>query len=352
MKVLLLSRYGRLGASSRLRAYQYIPYLEANGLQIDVAPLLSDEYVRDLYAGKPKNLGAILATYLRRLRDVSKSNRYDLIWLEKETLPWLPNWFDQFFQANKTPCVVDYDDAIFHNYDIHSKPVVRWLLSRKIDKVMQRADLVIAGNPYLADHARKSGARRIEILPTVVDTNHYQALPRTTGDIFTIGWMGTPVTVRYLQEIQPALAEVCSSGAARLVAVGSGSINLKDVPVEIRDWSEETEVAEILRCDVGIMPLPDAPWERGKCGYKLIQYMACGRPVVASPVGVNSQIVEQEVSGFLAGANSEWINALTILRDDKVLRNRMGVGARIKVEREYSLEINSPRLLSLLKSVV
>ena len=135
--------------------------------------------------------------------------------------------------------------------------------------------------------------------------------------------IGTPITAKYLHLVHSALAEVCQRNKGRLVVVGSGKIEIDGVPTEIHAWSEETEVAEIQNFDVGIMPIPDEPWERGKCGYKLVQYMACGRPVVTSPVGANKKIVENGVNGFLASNTDEWIDALSILRDDPNMSDRM-----------------------------
>lgn len=352
MKILLLSRYGRLGSRSRVRSYQYLSYLRANGIDVTVTPLLEDDYIRDLYAGRRKDLTAILKGYLRRLGHLLKSRDFDLLWIENEVLPFLPSWGEMVFSKIGIPYVVDYDDAIFHRYDMNSVRMIRLFLGKKIDKVMRRASLVIAGNDYLANRVRKTGAKRIELLPSVIDLNRYKSKPPTKNSMFTIGWIGSPVTAGYLRLIQPALAEVCKEFPARLVLVGSGPIKLDGMPQEIREWSENGEVADIQSFDVGIMPLPDEPWTQGKCGYKLIQYMACGLPVVASPVGINQKIVEHGVSGFLAGSTADWVNALKVFRSDKTQRKRMGQSGRVKVENQYCIQVTAPRLLSLLQSVV
>lgn len=137
---------------------------------------------------------------------------------------------------------------------------------------------------------------------------------------------------------------------ARLLVVGCEGLEVRDVPVETRKWSEDTEVSAIQQFDAGIMPLPDAPWERGKCGYKLIQYMACRLPVVASPVGVNREIVEDGVNGFLAATPDEWVIALKQLRDHEELRQSMGMAGRKKVEAEYNIQVTAPKLGELLRS--
>lgn len=352
IKILLLSRYSRLGASSRVRSYQYLPYLEAHGFQVVVVPLLGDDYFKSLYTGSGKRLRSILDAYLQRFRYLLTSYSYDLLWIEKELFPWLPAWAESLLSTLGVPYLVDYDDAIFHRYDLHPNRLVRFLLGSKIDVVMRRATLVIVGNDYLAKRSRQAGARRVEIIPSVIDLKRYPLMSRSEHTVFTIGWIGSPLTARYLHLIRPALAEVCQGGKGRLVLIGSGQIEFTDVPTEIRPWSEETEVADIQSFDVGIMPLPDEPWERGKCGYKLIQYMACGIPVVASPVGVNEQIVENGIDGYLCKTTTDWVNALTILRDNPELRAKMGKAGRIKVEKKYCIQVTAPRLVALLHSIV
>lgn len=231
---------------------------------------------------------------------------------------------------------------------------MRHLLGRKIAHVMQGAQLVIAGNDYLADYARRAGAARVEIIPTVIDLEKYSPafVTHRSSAPFTIGWIGSPSTAKYLQTIAPALAEVCAGGNGVVRLIGSGQIHLPGVPVEVLPWDETTEINELKQFDVGIMPLPDESWERGKCGFKLIQYMACGLPVVASPVGVNSKIVEQGVNGYLAETPAEWIQSLNALLLDVDQRKRMGQAGRKKVEQGYSLQMTGPRLAGLIRSAV
>ncbi|MBE3067684.1 MAG: glycosyltransferase family 4 protein, partial [Chloroflexi bacterium] len=167
----------------------------------------------------------------------------------------------------------------------------------------------------------------------------------------TIGWIGSPVTAKYLLLVKSALAEVCAAHDTRLVLIGAGDIDLAPIPYVSRPWTEETESSAIAGFDLGIMPLADTPWERGKCGYKLIQYMAGCKPVVASPVGANTRIVEHGINGFLAADENEWFDACSTLATDRALRKRMGDAGRQKVEREYCLQVTAPVLKSLLLSL-
>ena len=348
MKILLLSRYSWAGGS-RIRSLSYIPLLERDGLEVTVAPLMDDRYVDRYYAGRSTDWPRLFVLYLRRVRDLLSAGKFDLVWIERETLPYLPAFPEWLLSRLGIPYVIDYDDAIFHNYDSHRRWIVRTTLGRKIDKVMQYARMVIVGNDYLAERARRAGANCIEYLPTAVDLRGIDATIQPQNDVFTVGWIGTPANARYLAPIAPALEEICKNGTGRVVTIGARKRDLGGINGDIRKWSLETESADIQSFDVGIMPLPDTPFERGKCGYKLLQYFACGRPAIASPVGVNCKIVDHGVNGFLASTITEWIEALTALKNNASLRQSMGALGRKKIEGHYSLLDTAPRLASLLK---
>jgi glycosyltransferase involved in cell wall biosynthesis len=352
LKVLALTRYGALGVTSRIRFHQYIPHLQKANIEVSVRHFLDDLYVEQLHEKGHGSLWSIARAYFRRLRQLLSVGNYDLIWIEKEVLPWLPAFPEWWMRSVGIPYVVDYDDATFHGYDLNSRAIVRALMGKKIDRVMRCASMVAAGNDYLADRARSAGAATIEYLPTVVDLNRYPIAPHKRSGTFTIGWIGSAWTARYLPMVEPALRQVCQSGAARVLLIGSGPVDLSGVPVDVEPWSEQDEYSQIRRCDAGIMPLPDNPFERGKCGYKLIQYMACSLPVVASAAGVNSRIVTHGHNGFLASNEAEWVWALEQLRDNAELRESMGKRGRSKVEAEYSLQMHAPRLAALLRKAV
>lgn len=349
MKVLLLSRYGSLGASSRVRYLQYLETFIAQGLTVEVSPLFSNDYLQARYAGRGR-LRATVRGYLRRLYALLRVRKYDALVIEKELFPFLPAWFEQVLAQLNVPYVVDYDDALFHRYDLHSQAVVRRLLGRKIDAVMRNSALVIAGNEYLADRARAAGAQRIEIIPTVVDIERYQPAAKRAGGALVVGWIGTPMTSLYLQPLMPVFGRLRRDLGVRFVAVGARAADFAGTPVEAWPWSEATEVSSIQQFDIGIMPLEDSPWERGKCGYKLIQYMACGLPVVASPVGVNREIVEHGKSGFLAEGMADWEQLLRyVLIMEAPERRAMGRIGREKTEAWYSRQVQGARIIQFIR---
>ena len=355
MKLVFFTKYTRAGASSRYRSFQYLPALEAAGLRFIISPLLDDAYLvrrytRDARIHAYDDVLSALSAFGRRLWAGLTVPSAALVVIEYELLPWLPAVFERWLAWRGCRMVVDYDDAIFHQYDAHPNPWVRRLLGRKIATVMRLANTVVAGNAYLADYARQAGARRVIVIPTVIDLFRYPVvgLPQRT-ELFTIGWIGSPSTARYLRAVAPALANVCADARACVRLIGAGAADLPGVSVDAIPWREETEVDEIRRCDVGIMPLPDEPWARCKCGFKLIQYMACGLPVVASPVGVNQQIVEHGVNGFLVQTHQEWLTALDTLRNDPALRARMGAAGRRKVETTYCLQVTASQYVRVLR---
>lgn len=356
MKLSAFTRYGPLGASSRVRLMQYQTALLSAGIEVHVSPLLDDRYLLGKYAGKVA-WSRVIRSYVARLVELlslGAGTACDVMWIEKELWPWVPAWLEHTALKNM-PVVLDYDDAIFHNYDLARSPIVRALLGRKIDRLMARAALVTAGNAYLADRARQAGAKWVEVLPTVIDLDRYPlAPPRATAssaDAVVIGWIGSPATVGYLQQLAEPLRRLASENRVRLHVIGGGAVQLPGVEVMSVPWAESSEVDSISQCDIGVMPLHDSPWERGKCGYKLIQYMACGLPVVASPVGVNTSIVREGVSGLLAANPGDWFSALQSLTRDAPMRARFGAAGRARVEAEYCLQVAAPRLAQWLHTM-
>jgi glycosyltransferase involved in cell wall biosynthesis len=350
MKLLILPRYDEAGASSRVRMYQYLPALQDAGIEVAVSPLFGGNYVRALYSGRTEWV-AVARGYLRRISAQLAAGAFDAVWIEKELLPWLPPVLERL--RGDAAVIVDYDDAVFHRYDMHRWRLVRHLLGGRIDAVMRRADLATVGNGYLADRAKAAGCDRVETLPTVVDLTRYALhAPAAQESPLVIGWIGSPATAHYLQPLGPVIERLGERMALRAIAVGARRDQVAGTPFEAVTWSEQTEAAQVAAFDIGLMPLPDEPWERGKCGYKLIQYMACGVPVVASPVGANTEIVTPGMNGALADTSEQWLASLTELAEDPALRARQGTEGRKRVEHWYSLQAQAPRLVSMLQEAV
>lgn len=349
MKITILSRYTRLGASSRLRTMQYVPALLQAGFEVEVASFFDDDYLKSLYGGQRKK-GRLAQFTLNRLVQCRKAQKSDVIWVEKEALPWFPWSLERLALPSGVPIVSDFDDAVFHRYDQHRSNLVRGMLGHKIDRVMAHSALVTAGNTYLAERAKLAGAKRIEIVPTVVDSDAYRPAPARHPDgKLRIGWIGTPQTwKKYGIPRMPFFETIAREYDVRFQLVGARLDPGSEGHFDYIPWSEADEISAIQKMDIGIMPLIDDPWERGKNGYKLIQYMACGLPVVASPVGVNTEIVQSGFNGILAGSEQEWHQAIVALVSDTDLRKSMGMAGRKRVVENYSIQIQGRRITDLL----
>jgi len=354
MKLIALPLYGPLGASARMRFYQYFAAARAAGWTVEAFPLISDESLTARYRTGRYGIGRLARAYAARVRTLLTQDATQPLWIEKEALPWFPAWLEAAL-IGKRRYVLDFDDATFHNYDRHRLGWVRQVWGRRIDKLMAGADLVVAGNGYLAQRARDAGARAVVILPTTIDITRYgepKRVVRDPGGRQRIVWIGSPSTARYLQLVAEPLARLAARRPFVLRVVGGGEVHLPGVEVESLPWTEATEVEAIKACDVGIMPLADTPWERGKCAYKLVQYMASGLPTVASAVGANGEVTVDGETGFLAGHADDWVVHLERLLGDEALRERMGRSGRRRVEDHYCLQVVAPRLLAAIESHV
>lgn len=354
MKVLFLTKYSRMGASSRLRSMQYVPLLKSKGFQVTVQSLFDDIYLANLYSDGRRSKLAMANYYLKRLYTLLKVRQYDIVWIEKEIFPYLPALVEQLLPLVGIKYIVDYDDAIFHSYDLSKSKFISFFLGKKIDKVMKNASCVIVGNNYLADRAVVAGARNVKLIPTVVNHNRYQQRQSLKNDVLTIGWIGSPFTQKYVVEILSELQEAYGQHPFRLLLIGAASDVHKLLPgldVDVRDWSEDTEVGLIGLMDIGIMPLIDNPWEKGKCGYKLIQYMACGVPVIASDVGVNKVIINDQQAGFVVNTKEDWLNVLLQLLRSSSLRHIKGTAGRDIVKQQYSIDSQAKNIIDVLNMV-
>jgi glycosyltransferase involved in cell wall biosynthesis len=336
-RLVMLTRYGRLGASSRQRCLLFAEPLRQRGIHVREHQFLSDAYLRQVYGGRPIRRLEILGRYASRILALCRSSRSDVLWVEKEVLPWMPAWLERLLVGRRI-LIVDFDDGWHLRYLAGDAPWHARFMASKLEALAGRADVAFVANRELLRWAHEAGARNAVLVPTIVDIDRYPVHDESEGP-FTIGWIGTPLTLRYLRTIIAPLRRLSAQGA-RLLIIGSASdLVLPGVTVEAVPWSEATESEQIARCHVGIMPLDDTPWERFKSGYKLIQYMAAGRAVVASPVGANLDIVQRGETGLFARTDDEWFDALATLRDNPQLRRGFGVAGRRRAASHFSLTV-------------
>lgn len=351
MRVVAFTKYDREAASTRQRFLQYGPALAAAGIELTYRPLLDDAYVRSLATGERWSRARLLKSYLERLTRAFRRPDADILWIYGELFPYLPLMFDRLVLRSGTPVVYDCDDAFFVAYNHHPRPLVRRFLSGKIEKLIAAADAVTCGNEFLRDYAERFCEDCI-VLPTVVDTDIYRPAPHDNAGAPTIGWIGSPSTWENVRPLLPVLERVCAEHGARFRVIGAGKDAQADLfsAMELVEWSEEQEVTEVQGFDIGIAPLIDAQFQRGKSGYKLIQYMACAVPAIASPVGANRTIIDS-ASGLFADTSDQWKDALDRLLGDPGLRQRLGSAARARAVEHYSLQAHAPRLIALFQEV-
>lgn len=354
-RILVLTKYDDLGASSRVRFLQYIEYynkMHSEKVSFDVYPLLCNNYVNSIYGKGKLSRGYLLKKYFTRLFKVLKVWQYDVIWLEKELFPYLPSFLETcIFSVLRKKVVVDYDDAIFHNYDLSSNRFIRTFLSKKIDNVMQVVSHVVVGNDYIASRSKNLNTT---LIPTVIDHSKYDLEKIESSSCgVRIGWIGTPYTQKYIVELANVFERISNDHNFTLVLIGADNSIIKyfnKTNLEIIEWRYESEIENLNSIDVGIMPLPDEPFENGKCGYKLIQYLGVGKPVIGSNVGVNGKIIKACRAGFVVDNISDWEIRLIQLIEDESLRVTLSSNAKKNIEKLYSIESQAEKLLSIICS--
>jgi glycosyltransferase involved in cell wall biosynthesis len=344
MRILIMPRYTARGASSRYRFWQYVPGLRRAGHEVEIKPLLADGYLTELYKTGRRGWRWLAAGYAARFLDALGAGRYDAVLCEQEAFPFLPAAVERIVSKLNSRFIVDYDDAAYCKYE-------RWpVLRGKIARLMRAAETVVVGNSHLAGYALQF-TPRVEVIPTVVDLAAYPNRQEAahSGSI-RIAWIGTPLTASFLQPLIPELTRLQKKHRhVRFRFIGAGKFSTNGLRTETREWSVTTEAQLLSECDIGIMPLSDTEFTRGKCGLKLIQYMACGLPVVASPVGANCEIVEENRNGFLAANAGEWFEKLDSLVANAELRKRLGESGRAKVAARYTLEHGLAKWLEILE---
>jgi len=351
MKVLFLTKYTRQGASSRLRTFQYLDFFRAQGVMCEVQSFFSEAYLAEVYRTKHHNKLESAKSFFRRFFKLFTVGRYDCVVIEKELFPFLPAVCERCLALLGVKYIVDYDDAIFHNYDLHPNPMVRFLLKNKIKTVMRLSTVVVAGNDYIRSRALAWGAKRVELIPTVIDMEKYDARGADTAGAFTIGWIGSPITFKYIHPLKPVFERLAASHDIQLKFIGANK-GLGVPYEELVPWQEIEEARQIRSFDVGIMPLEDNIWENGKCGYKLIQYMGSAVPVVGTPIGVNDTIIEEGINGYKATSLDEWYEQLEkLIRASAEERHRLGLQGREKVKRAFSLQVAQREWMRIMTSL-
>lgn len=344
-KILFIVQH-RKGRSpgQRFRFEQYLEYLKENGFEYEFSPLLdaTDDkrfYAKGNFLGK---LVVLIKSTFRRLKDLFRAKRFDIIFIYREAFMLGTIFFEKHFKKSGAKIVFDFDDAIWLPNVSEGNQKLQALKNHdKTKDIISLSDVVISGNRYLQQYASEYNNNTV-IIPTTIDTDYH--VPHRVNDenksYVVIGWTGTASTLPHFETIIPVLIKLKKkySEKIRIKVIADKEFQHKDIEIDFVKWSIEDEIEQLQQIDIGIMPLPDDKWSKGKCGFKGLQYMGLSIPTVMSPVGVNKEIIKHEKNGFLASSENEWISVLSALIDNEQLRNNIGLEGRKTIVERYSVQ--------------
>ncbi|MDP2385243.1 MAG: glycosyltransferase family 4 protein [Bacteroidota bacterium] len=343
--------------SQRYRFEQYFDFLEKNGFSCELSHIISENDDKWFYSeGNFLKKGLILLKSIgKRYRDRRNYNNYDIVFVQREAMMIGSTYFEKKIKKSKAKFVFDFDDSIWLMDTSEGNKKFEWLKNpEKTATNIRLADLVFAGNSYLANYARHYNTKTI-VVPTTIDTDfHKPDLNKRNKDVITIGWSGSKTTIKHFEYALDFLKIIKQKygNKVNFVVKGDPSYHNQELNIKGVKWTAETEVDVLNTFDIGIMPLPDDEWAKGKCGLKGLSYMACEIPTIMSPVGVNTEIIVHHENGFLANTTDEWVNCISELIENSELRKEIGKKARQTVIEKYSVEANKELYLQSFKSLI
>src|SRR5262249_13055226 len=351
-RILFFVTHPEEDAGYRYRVQQFIPYLKKAGHNTVIWPFSTSRLYAALRSSGTFSSKVIDAMYctLRRIVQLNSLSRFDLIVIQREVFPFFAPLMERWV-LHHPRVVFSFDDAIYAGHGdtaaLNHPFLYRLKYTHGIDYVIRKSCHVIAGNRILASYARKLN-RYVSVVPTVVDCSRYVPQPKRKGLPITIGWIGSRSTAPYLRVIEPVLRELAQAraGQVRFRFYGYPEYRPKLPNCESLPFRLESALDDLRSLDIGLMPLPDTEWCRGKCAFKAIQYMASGVAAVASPVGITPDIIQNDVNGLLASSTEQWFEALKLLVDHADVRVLLSQAARRTIEASYSLEVWGPKFVA------
>jgi glycosyltransferase involved in cell wall biosynthesis len=334
----------------RYRIEQWEPLLRARGVEITFEPFKCEE-LHGLLCRPGRHWRKLRLTaraIARRARVMTTLRDYDAVYLYSEASILGPALFERLIRRSGVPLVYDFDDAIFLRCPSPISGRLRLLkFPGKTDAICRLSSHVMVGNTYLAEYARGFN-HHVSVVPSTIDFERYRtAAPLRPAGPPVIGWTGSHSTAQHLETLRAVLGQLARRESFRLRVIGPAAFSLRGVEVETLSWDSKTEVEDLSRIDIGVMPLPDSPWTRGKCGMKALQFMALGIPVVCSPVGVNAQFIRDGENGYLAATADEWVDKLTRLLRSPSLRERIGTNGRATARAEFAASLQAARVYEI-----
>ena len=358
IKILFIAphRFNR-SPSQRYRFEQYFDFFKQNNIQPKLSFIISEKDDAVFYGeGKLiRKLFIFLKSIFIRIKDWNNYSNYDIIFVQREALMIGSSFFERKIKNSKAKFIFDFDDAIWKLDTSAANKKWEWLKNpNKTKEIITASDLVIAGNSYLMNYALQFNSN-VKLIPTTIDTDFHQPpSKKTNNDVITIGWSGSKTTIKHFESAIPVLLKLKEKYGKKIEfkVMGDDSFTFDELDIIGIAWSHNSEVDIINSFDIGIMPLPDDEWAKGKCGLKGISYMSCAIPTILSPVGVNSEIIKHGENGFLANTDEDWLNYLSLLIENAELRKKLGENARKTVEEKYSVEVNKHLYLKAIQEVL
>ncbi|HEX8514771.1 MAG TPA: glycosyltransferase family 4 protein [Bacteroidia bacterium] len=329
--------------SQRFRFEQYFDHLREQNFECHLSNLLTEEDDKRFYSSGSLTgkVSILLRSFFKRMKDVKNAKNYDLIFVQREAFMTGSTFFERRLRASGKKMVFDFDDSIWILDTSKANKKWEWLKNpQKTAKIIALSDMVFAGNAYLGDYAKQFNSN-VRIIPTTIDTKEYKrAIPARDNKSVCIGWSGSITTIKHFEYALPFLSVLKKKYGERISikVIGDGSYVNNELGIKGIPWIKEDEIKELSSFDIGIMPLPNDEWTKGKCGLKGLQYMALEIPTIMSPVGVNTNIIQDGVNGFLAATTEEWTEKISQLVDSFELRQKIGAEGKKTVDLEYSVE--------------
>ncbi len=340
--------------SQRYRFEQYFSFLESNNITCELSYLISEDDDKVLYS--PGNyFGKFLIfikSWKQRLKDVKRANSFDYIFIQREAFMTGTTYFEKKFAKSTAKLIFDFDDSIWLEDKNEANEKLAFLKKPgKTSEIITLCDTVVAGNKYLEEYAKQFNKNAI-IIPTTIDTNCYKPARKERNDKIIIGWSGSFSTIKHFESAIDALTKIKSKYGDKVdfKVIGDGNYRYEPLNITGQKWQSKTEVKDLQDISIGIMPLPDIEWTRGKCGLKGLQYMGLAIPTIMSPVGVNTEIIEHGKNGLIASTKQQWVDSLSQLIESAELRKKLGEAGRKTVEDVYSVNANKEKYLNLFKN--
>jgi len=362
IKILALSLFGRQGASSGYRLYQYLPHFKNKGIDCKVYPLINDKAYNILLGLKKVNkfIKPIIKSYLviiallKRFFQILRAGKYDIVFVQKDVLP---SFYLFLLKKLNNKIIFDLDDALYENHStikpsFFSLDYIFFKMRKKnLIKMLKCAKAVTVTTPYLAKYVKKFN-QNVHVITGPINCELYLPTEKVNKDKIIIGWIGSPVTTKYIQDMSEVFVSLQEKYPnIQFNFIGAKKFILKNVNINFLDWSEESEIRLLSEFDIGIMPLTDDKWSKGKGGLKILQYFAMSIPAISSPVGINNDLISHGTNGFLAKDRNDWIKYFEALITDQNLRTKMGIKGRKLIENKYDLKKASGYLAEIIENI-